>query len=373
MNAARWASLVLSATLVSCGGEAPQDEDVVLDTGARTDAQAVDEDTGAADDTGGTTADDSTASDSTPTSDSTASDTTPSTGDTAPAHAIKTVWLIVEENHNWSSIKGSKSAPYINGTLLPMGAHAEQYFNPPKNHPSEPNYIWMEAGDNLGITNDNDPSSNHQSTTDHLVTKLQAAGVTWKSYQESMPDPAKCPLSSSGLYGAKHNPMVFFDDVTDNRNPSSANCIAHVRPYTELLTDLTSGAFAQYNFVTPNLCNDMHGETIGTSCPSITTDLVKRGDDWLANLVPKIMATSAYKDGGAIIITWDEGEGLLSTSDGPIGMIVVSPFAKKGYSNTIKYTHSSLLRTLQDIFSITPYIRDAGKAGNLADLFTTFP
>src|SRR5260221_11572457 len=72
-----------------------------------------------------------------------------------PAH--QTVLVILMENHEWSLIKGSPSAPYINDVLLPMGAHAEQYYNPPKLHPSEPNYIWLEAGDNFNILNDDDP------------------------------------------------------------------------------------------------------------------------------------------------------------------------------------------------------------------------
>src|SRR6266704_935791 len=97
------------------------------------------------------------------------------------ASPIQHVFIIMEENHNWSDIKGSASAPYINNTLLPMGAHAEQYFNPPGIHPSEPNYIWLEAGNNLGVTDDNNPSSNHQSTTNHLVTLLTKAGLSWKA------------------------------------------------------------------------------------------------------------------------------------------------------------------------------------------------
>src|SRR6516164_3517849 len=48
----------------------------------------------------------------------------------------KTVFLIMMENHNWSDIKHNPSAPYINNSLLPMGSHAEQYFNPPGIHPS---------------------------------------------------------------------------------------------------------------------------------------------------------------------------------------------------------------------------------------------
>jgi hypothetical protein len=54
-------------------------------------------------------------------------------------------------------------------------------------------------------------------------------------------------------------------------------------------------------------------------------------------------------------------------------MIAIGPTVKKGYSSGIKYTHSSTLRTMQDIFGISPYIRDAASAANLADFFTSFP
>jgi len=58
------------------------------------------------------------------------------------------------------------------------------------------------------------------------------------------------------------------------------------------------------------------------------------------------------------------------TSDGPIGCMVLSPLAKgHGYSNAIHYTHSSTLRTMQDIFGVQPYLRDAANATALTDLF----
>ena len=204
---------------------------------------------------------------------------------------------------------------------------------------------------------------NHQSSTEHLTTLLDAANITWKAYQEDIVGDV-CPLENKGRYAPKHNPMLFFDDVTDNNDPNSANCIAHVRPYTELATDLTSGNVAKYNFITPNLCNDMHDKK---GCK--TKDSVKNGDNWLKQEVPTILASDAYKNDGIVFITWDEGEG----SDGPIGMIVLSPNAKVGYSNTIPYTHSSTLRTLQEIFRVTPLLGDAANATDLSDLFTTFP
>ena len=122
---------------------------------------------------------------------------------------IKTVWVILMENHNWSQIKGSSSAPYINNTLLPMASHAEQYFNPPSIHPSLPNYLWLEAGTNFGILDDGAPSTHHESTTQHLVTLLQNKAISWKSYQENISG-TTCPLTSSGRYAVKHNPFVYF-------------------------------------------------------------------------------------------------------------------------------------------------------------------
>ncbi|HAE84756.1 MAG TPA: phosphoesterase [Ktedonobacter sp.] len=275
----------------------------------------------------------------------------------------KTVFLIMMENHNWSDVKNSPSAPYINQTLLPIASYAEQYFNPPGNHPSEPNYLWLEAGTNFGISNDDDPAVNHQSTTQHFVTLLDHAHISWKSYQEGISGTV-CPLTGDGLYAPKHNPMIFFDDVTNTNDPNSSSCIAHIRPYSELVTDLQQNTQARYNFITPNLCNDMHN-----TCAPLN-DAVKQGDTWLAQNLPAILNSQAYKNGGIVFITWDEGVG----SDGPIGMIILSPEAKGGgYSNTIHYTHSSLLRSLQEIFGVTPLLGDATQATDLSDLFTTFP
>ncbi len=283
-------------------------------------------------------------------------------GDAGASH-IKTVFLILMENHNWSDIHGSASAPYINNTLLPASSSCSNYFDNPKSaHPSEPNYLWLEAGDNFGILDDNDPATNHQATTSHLVTLLTNAGVTWKSYQEDI-TAGTCPIVAVKGYAPKHNPMVFFDDIAGNPpSATNATCAAHVRPYTELAGDLTGGKVAAYNFITPNLCDDMHDTCTG--------DAIKQGDDWLKVNIPVIQASAAYTNGGAIFITWDESEG----GEVPIGMIVVSPLAKgNGYVGTTKYYHSSMLRSVQEIFGVTPLLRDAANQPDLKDLFTSFP
>ena len=137
---------------------------------------------------------------------------------------IQTVFIILMENHNWTgthstSVEVNKYAPYINNTLLPIASHAEQFFNPPGIHPSLPNYLWLEAGTNFGILDDSDPSSHPLTTTEHLVTLLNNAKISWKTYQENISG-TTCPLVSGGLYAAKHDPFVYFTDVTNKDRKS---------------------------------------------------------------------------------------------------------------------------------------------------------
>ena len=293
---------------------------------------------------------------------------------TQAVHHIRTVFLIVMENHNWTgdgsaSVEGNLDAPYINHTLIPMASYARNYNNPPKIHPSLPNYIWLEAGDTLGIHADGLPSTYHRSDTKHLVDLLEKAGISWRAYEEGITG-KDCPLNYEGavdpngsrLYAPKHDPFVFFDDVTGKLNPKSASCISHIRPFSQLDSDLQNNTVARYNFITPDLCDDMHDSCGGSS--------IAHGDAWLREHVPAILNSTAYRSGGVLFITWDEA----AKGDGPVPMVVLSPFAKGNhYSNKIYYTHSSTLRTIQEIFGVTPLIRYASSAHDLSDLFQVFP
>jgi hypothetical protein len=289
------------------------------------------------------------------------------------------VFVILLENNNWSTVTGDTNATYINGTLVSTGAYCDNYYDNPKAvHPSRPNYIWIESGDNLGYTSDADPTAAtiQPAGTDHLAMQLSTAGVSWHAYEENL-GTGMCGTTSGGLddlYAAKHNPFVYFPDVVGATPSETApGCSGHIFDYSQFATDLTNGTVAQYNFITPNLCDDMHGPPIG-SCAN--SDLIVDGDTWLSTEVPKILASSAYKDNGALFITWDESEpatGTITPTEFPIGMIVLSPLAKAGgYVSHTKYYHSSLLRTVETIFGV-PFLRDAANQADLSDLFTTFP
>jgi phosphatidylinositol-3-phosphatase len=141
-----------------------------------------------------------------------------------------------------------------------------------------------------------------------------------------------------------------------------------------LATDLANQTAAQYNFITPNVCHDGH-EGISPCDALESKDNTLRGDTWLKQNVPLITNSAQYKEGGALFIIWDEAEDNGNFSDGPIGMFLLSPFAKgcgaKAYSNSIHYDHSSTLKTLQEIFQVGPLLRAARNplTKDLSDFF----
>ncbi len=77
----------------------------------------------------------------------------------------------------------SYATSYHNVLATPSG-------NNPHIHPSEPNYLWAEAGTNFGVLNDNDPFAasgpTNQDTDQHLTSWLTQAGKSWRSYQEDI-------------------------------------------------------------------------------------------------------------------------------------------------------------------------------------------
>lgn len=372
---------------------------------------------------------------------------------------IKHVFVIALENHNWTQPAATSSgadeqifqnpnAPFINslvngtaqvyidGRLVNISkqvAYARAYHNvlatPSGNnahiHPSEPQYLWSEAGTNFGVLNDNDPfqasGGTNQETTQHLSGLLQATGRTWKSYQEdtdlatnasgqlvNLPLPEDqwtVPLASfSGIfgpgsylnaynasnqynYGAKHDPQVFFTDTNGGDNTTASNPLAHnYAPMQQLAFDLADGRVADYNWITPDQYNEMHsGLSAGFAglAPSDAANILE-GDNAVSRLVPLIMSSDAYRDGGVIILWWDETETVNGENQDDfthtLGEIIISSFAHENvnglpYSNAINYTHSSDLRTMQEIFHVkatsgsSPYLGDAANATDLSDLF----
>jgi hypothetical protein len=141
---------------------------------------------------------------------------------------------------------------------------------------------------------------------------------------------------------------------------------------------------ADYNWITPNQFNDQHTTLANgygqypNSGSTADSARIAQGDNFLARIVPLIMASRAYQDHGLIVLWWDESEG----GDDPsrtLPFIVISKDVRKNvngipYSNTIQYSHSSFLRTMQEIFGVDPrhglkFLGAAATATDLSDLF----
>jgi hypothetical protein len=293
---------------------------------------------------------------------------------------IKTVFVIALENHDWTQdpqnswveqILGNPAAPYLNSLITPGNSNAAQvsyatkYYNVGQNvHPSEPSYIWSEAGTTFGVYTDDDPGTNSGNlfNAQHLTGQLNAAGIPWKSYQEDLEYTSSATVRSAGTrpsgtniyngsteydYSPKHNPMEFFTD-TQNQN---------VYPLTQLWTDLANHAVGRYNWITPDAYNEMHSYLPGgfTYHGVLYTDdqsAIAAGDNCLSIIIPRIMASAAYQDHGVIILWMDETESTDDTNT-TIPEIIISPLAKgNAYASSVVMSHSSDLRTMDEIFGL---------------------
>jgi hypothetical protein len=344
---------------------------------------------------------------------------------------LGTIFVIAMENHNWTQpaeqtnpqqIFMNPNAPFINslvnGTsgVSDQVSYATNYLNSGAGiHPSEPNYIWAEAGTNFGVANDDDPcaSGNQQNTNQHLTAFLMRKRISWRSYQEdtdidytnnqvlprsqwTVPLVSHSGTFSAGgsfnlynysdqfNYAAKHNPMVFFSDTAGCDTSPSNPMRFHYAPLQQLALDLQNDDVADYNWITPNQYNDQHSAlTNGYGGPAGTPNTgqaseIAAGDNFVARLVPLIMASDAYKDHGAILLWWDESEGG-DDAGRTLPFIVISKDAHPNvgglpYASSVEYSHSSTLRTMQEVFDVDPdggfpFLGDASVATDLKALF----
>ncbi len=302
----------------------------------------------------------------------------------AQSASAGSVFVIAMENHNFTQptnqtspqqIFGNPAAPYQNSLITPGNPNAAQvsyavsYHNAGKNvHPSEPNYVWAEAGTDFGVHTDNEPRlfNNNIFPFIHITAQLNAAGITWKNYQEDVQLSASPTNNVSGTngptnpwngsmqfdYAVKHNPMAFFPDTA----------LQNVYPLDQLLIDLSNNTVGRYNWITPDQFNDAHtslkgGFTYNGTLYTGDAANIAQGDNFLSMIVPQIMASAAYKDNGAIIIWWDESEGG-DDATRTLTEIVISPLAKgNAYASSIEMNHSSDVKTMEELFGL-PFINN---------------
>lgn len=262
--------------------------------------------------------------------------------------------------------------------------------------------------------------ANPEYSGQNLTGLLQAAGISWRAYSEgtnqlnttgtnanlgglltatAAPESIwTVPLASfSGAnasyvnpyngsdqwnFACKHTGSLFYADTNGTTsltvaNTSTTNPEAQFySPLPDLASDLANGLCSQYNVITPDQFNDMHtalsaGFTYNGVHYTGDSAQIAQGDNFLSIVVPEIMASPQYQNNGVIVIWTDETEGSNQNDfKHTLTEIVISKLAKgNAYASTLNYTHSSDVRTVQEIFQVTAntasgYLNDAANPSN---------
>ncbi len=253
-------------------------------------------------------------------------------------------------------------------------------------------------------------AANPNTVGETIADELVNVGLTWKSYQESLPPtgadgvnnadglfsnlddiPTALPgsgLTNSsliGLYAVKHNPFTYFQSVQEGLNPElSMKRMAGFEGKGGLYADLASGHVPSFSFIAPNQCNDQHGRgNAGPNCAYDTTDngtlvglnpaLMYQGDITLQTLVTAIHGSQVWERGNtAIVIVWDENDYSISPTTNQVLLTVDTNYGPKGVKSKNFYTHFSLLRSLEAGFGL-PCLNHACDVSTavMSDLFAS--
>jgi hypothetical protein len=321
----------------------------------------------------------------TPTTPARTGTTLSPTGTTAPAITtvkIDHVFIINLENEDFATTWGPSSpAKYLNGTLRAKGQLLTDYYG--IGHNSLDNYIAQISGQAPNPQTQADcpnftefaptgtgaygqalgqgcvyPASVHT-----IGDQLQAAGKTWKAYQEDIANSAK----KTDMYATRHDPWVYFHSVID-----SPACNTEVVGLDALGADLATAATTpNLSYITPNVCDDGHDAPCADGRPGGLTS----ADLFLHTWVPKILASPAYHDGGLLVITLDEAEASGHDADstaccdtppspnsekpgnngpggGKVGALLLSPVIEAGTTNATPYNHYALLCSVENLFGL---------------------
>jgi phosphatidylinositol-3-phosphatase len=239
------------------------------------------------------------------------------------------------------------------GTVMDKGLfekHLTQTYSSASNyyaicHPSAPNYLAITSGKPWQCGSDNYT----EYTSANLGSLVDAAGLTWKAYDESMSEP--CDRYSSGLYAVRHNPFMFYSDVVSNKT----FCDSHVVNSKYFNESAASDSLPTLSFYTPNLCDDGHDYCGGSGLPIVCPPVdyvacTAQADTWLKNWMSPLLNDSIFSK-SVFFVTYDESAnsdaGYNGTAGGKVYFAAVSPDVKSDFSYTADASPYNLLTTIE--------------------------
>lgn len=257
--------------------------------------------------------------------------------------ALSHAYLVIFENKDVDEVTGNADAPTFNA-LRQRYAALDVYQGVA--HPSQPNYLALVSGSTMGVLDDDV----HDVDGPTIFDQLEASGRDWRVYAENVPpgcyagEGAVDGVDGEGAYVRKHEPAISFDAIRED----PARC-ARIQSL-----DAFDPAAADLEIIIPNQCHNAH------SCP------IAVADAWLARFTSTLFASSAYRDGGAAFILFDEADGKNETNRIPA--IVASEAIAPGTVSTVAHDHYSVLRTLQDAWGL-PCLAASCSANTVGEVF----
>lgn len=243
------------------------------------------------------------------------------------------VFLLVEENHGYSSVIGSPAMPYFNSLANQYALATNYYANV---HPSIGNYFMLTTGQ-LVTTDD---AFTGRVSVDNLVRELLAAGKTWKSYAESLPSQGYTG-GDAYPYLVRHNPFSYFSDVR-NSSVQRQNLV----PFTQFAADLGARQLPDFSYIVPNAEHDAHDCPDGTQNCADSLKLAT-ADNWLSTNLRPLLSSALFQKDGLLVIVVDEAAASDSThGGGHVAMLMVGPAVKSAYQSTAFYQHQNTLHFL---------------------------
>ena len=264
------------------------------------------------------------------------------------------VFLFYFENEGYGDVVGNtRQAPYLN-SLLPHASVLTSFFA--EEHPSDANYLALAGGSAFGVplTDPLEENSQYTIRAPNISDLLDAAHENWKAYLQSAAGP--CDATVHRNYWDDDQPMMYFADVRDR----PAYCSAHVVPLDALQTDLASAATTpSFNWVSPDDCSDMEG------CG------IRAGDNFLKAELSAIMQSPAWRTQRSLaIITVDEdGYNHEHPAQRVATLVLGSAGVRQGYVSPVRYTHYSLLRTIEGSLGLGTLTKNDAYAKPVNDVF----
>ncbi len=275
--------------------------------------------------------------------------------------------VIMDLDHDYGSILNNPYAPNINRLAKQYGL-ASHYYTVAD--PDIANEVALLGGSSFGV-NDNFPYWGEQIHEPSLLSQLDATGLTWKAYVQSLPYPGylgdcyptEClgtPQVDTLYKQIKFNGVPDFASVADS--PSEARKMV---PATELGADARAGKLPNFSLILPDECHDMHGGppwcVDGANAYHQPNDnrLVAAGDSYIGQVVHEIMSGQQWTRGNnAIVLTFTEGDtnaGCCGTvpGTGRVMTVVITSHGPRHLTDPAPYNHYSLLSTIQHAFGLS--------------------